>query len=388
MHITGIRTVVVNAQMRNWIFVRVDTSEPGLYGWGEATLEWKTRAVVGCIEDFAPMIVGRDPTRIEFLWQILYRHSFWRPGIIGATALSGIEQACWDILGKSLGVPVYKLLGGAVRDRVRMYTHLGGGDMKAVYETAEAGVLIERAQAVIENGYRAVKVVVVPLSQPLTGLPAVKHFARLIGKLRDAVGDEIDIMIDFHGRTTTGQAIEYIRAVEDFHPLFCEEPVPPEQPDALAEVRRSVRVPIATGERLATRWEFRRVCELQACHVLQPDINHCGGLLEARRIASLGEMYLMGVAPHNPNGPVANAVALHFDLATPNFLIQEDMLADVPWRFDVVETGMRSEKGYWLPPEAPGLGIDINEREAARHPFQQEVLEQMVFHEDGSVAEW
>jgi len=388
MKITDIKTLVVNAVMRNWVFVKVETDSPGLYGWGEGTMEWKTRAVVGCVEDFKPMLLGQDPTRIEFLWQIMYRHSFWRLGTIGTTAISAIEQACWDILGKSLGVPVYRLLGGRVRDKVRMYTHLGGGEMKSVYETFDAGPLIDRAHAVVEKGYTALKVVFVPYSQPLMGLPAVKHFASLMGRLREAMGDAVDIMVDFHGRTATGQAVEYIRAIEEFHPFFCEEPVPPEQPDALLEVRRSVRVPLATGERLATRWEFRRVCEMQACHVLQPDLSHCGGLLEARKIASLGETYLMGVAPHNPNGPVANVVALHFDLATPNFLIQEDMLADVPWRFDAVKTSLRSEQGYWLPTEEPGLGVEVDEKEARKHPFQQEVLEQMVFHPDGSVAEW
>jgi galactonate dehydratase len=388
MKITDIKTVVVNAQMRNWVFVKVETDQAGLYGWGEGTLEWKTRAVTGCVEDLKPMLVGRDPTRIEFLWQIMYRHSFWRLGIIGTTAMSAIEQACWDILGKELDVPVYRLLGGLVRDRVRMYTHLGMGEMKAVYETVEAGPLIDRAHAVIEKGYRALKVVIVPYSLPLMGLPAVTHFAAMMQKLREAVGPEIDIMVDFHGRTTTGQAIEYIRAIEEYHPLFCEEPVPPENPDALLEVRRSVRVPIATGERLVTRWEFRRVCELQACHVLQPDLSHCGGLLEARKIASMGETYLMAVAPHNPNGPIANAAALHFDLATPNFLIQEDMLGDVPWRFDVVQADLRFEEGHWLPPEMPGLGVEVNEEEARKHPFRQEVMEQLTFHSDGSVAEW
>ena len=388
MKITDIKTLVVNAQMRNWIFVKVETDQPGLYGWGEATMEFKTRAVVGAVEDFKPMVLGQDPTRIEHLFQIMYRHSFWRVGAIGMTALSAIEQACWDILGKELNAPVYRLLGGRVRDRVRVYTHLGGGEMKAVYETMDAGPLVERARAVVEKGYQAVKVVVVPYSKPLMGLPAVKHFARMIGKLREAVGDGVDLMIDFHGRTTTGQAIEYINAVEEFHPFFCEEPVPPEQPDALLEVRRSVRVPIATGERLITRWDFRRVCELQACHVLQPDLSHCGGLLEARKIAAMGETYLMGIAPHNPNGPVANIVALHFDLATPNFLIQEEMISDVPWRSDVVSMKPEMKDGHWLPPEGPGLGFDINEAEARKHPFQQEVLEQMIFHDDGSVAEW
>jgi galactonate dehydratase len=388
MKITDIKTLVVNAQMRNWIFVKVETDQPGLYGWGEATMEFKTRAVVGAVEDFKPMVLGQDPTRIEHLFQIMYRHSFWRVGAIGMTAVSAIEQACWDILGKELNAPVYRLLGGRVRDRVRVYTHLGGGEMKAVYETMDAGPLVERARAVVEKGYQAVKVVVVPYSKPLMGLPAVKHFARMIGKLREAVGDGVDLMIDFHGRTTTGQAIEYINAVEEFHPFFCEEPVPPEQPDALLEVRRSVRVPIATGERLITRWDFRRVCELQACHVLQPDLSHCGGLLEARKIAAMGETYLMGIAPHNPNGPVANIVALHFDLATPNFLIQEEMISDVPWRSEVVSMKPEMKDGHWLPPEGPGLGFDINEAEARKHPFQQEILEQMIFHDDGSVAEW
>ncbi len=388
MKIVDIETVVVNAVMRNWIFVRIQTDVPGLHGWGEATMEWKTRAVTGCIDDLKPMLIGRDPRRIEFLWQILYRHSYFRLGPIGMTAISGIEQACWDILGKSLGVPVHQLLGGTVRDKVRMYTHLGGGESKSVYESFESNRIIDRAMAVREQGYTALKLVFVPYSRPLEGLPAIQHFARLMGDLRRAVGDDIDLMVDFHGRTTTGQAIQYIRAIEEVHPLFCEEPVPPENPDALLEVRRSVNVPIATGERLVTRWDFRRVCELQACHIVQPDLSHCGGLMEARRIASLAEMYFMGVAPHNPNGPVANAVALHFALSTPNFLIQEDMLADVPWRFDVLETDMKRERGYWLPLDTPGIGIEINEREAGKHPFQQESFQQSIFLEDGSVAEW
>lgn len=388
MKIVDIKTIVVNARMRNWIFVKVQTDVAGLHGWGEATMEWKTRAVVGCIEDLKPMLLGRDPTRIDFLWQILYRHSYFRLGAIGMTAISGIEQACCDILAKSLGVPVYKLLGGKVRDKVRMYTHLGGGESKAVYESFESSKVKDRALAVRDQGYTALKVVFVPYSRALEGVPAVRHFAKLVEDLRLAVDDDIDIMIDFHGRTTTGQAIQYINAIEEFRPLFCEEPVPPENPDALLEVRKSVKVPIATGERLATRWEFRRICELQACHILQPDLSHCGGLREARRIADLGETYFMGIAPHNPNGPIANAAALHFALSTPNFLIQEDMLNDVPWRFDVVETTMERKDGYWLPLETPGLGIEVNETEAAKHPFVQEDLQQMIFHEDGAVAEW
>jgi galactonate dehydratase len=389
MKITRVKTIVVNAQLRNWVFVKVETDLPGLYGWGESSLEWKTRSVVGAVEDFAPMVAGEDPTRIEHLYQKLYRHSFFRMGVIGMSAISGIEQACWDILGKSLGVPVYRLLGGAVRERVRMYTHLGGGEMKAVYETFDAGPLIDLAKKVIEQGYTAVKVVFVPYSEPLMGIPPVKKLESLMGRLREAVGDQIDIMIDFHGRTYPAMAVSYIRALEPFRPFFCEEPVPPENVAALAEVKRAVNAPIATGERLVTRHQFREVFERQACHVIQPDLCHCGGLGEAKKIAAAAETYYMGVAPHNPLGPVANAVALHFALSTPNFLIQEDMLTDVPWRWEVVRQNLRRQGGYWLMPEEPGLGIEVDEAAAARHPYQPEVQHSSIARApDGAILDW
>lgn len=389
MKITDVQTVVVNAQMRNWVFCKVETDQPGLVGWGEGSLEWKTRSVVGAIQDFAPMVVGEDPRRIEHLYQKLYRQSFWRLGVIGMSAISAIEQALWDITAKDLGVPVYRLLGGRVRDKVRMYTHLGGGSMKAVYETFDIEPLIELAHAVIDDGYTAVKVVFVPYSEPLEGEPKVARLASLMGRLREAVGDEIDIMVDFHGRAYPGMAVRYISAIEEFRPYFCEEPVPPENVEALAEVRAATRVPIATGERLVTRQQFRPVFEHRACHVIQPDLCHCGGLFEARKIAAMAEAYQMGVAPHNPLGPIANAVALHFALSTPNFLIQEDMLGDVPWRWDVVRSELKTESGYWLPSEAPGWGVDVDEEAAARHPFEQEVIHSMTIRApDNAILDW
>jgi galactonate dehydratase len=374
MKVTRIKTLVVNAGARNWVLVKLETDQPGLYGWGEASLEMKTHAVVGAIEDFAPLVIGEDPRRIEFLYQKLYRMSFFRMGIIGMSAISGIEHACWDILGKSLNVPVYMLLGGNVRDRVRMYTHLGGGEVNAVYRTFDPSPLIDLAHGVVAKGYTALKVVCVPISEPLMGVGHTKSFARSIEKLRLALGDEIDIMIDFHGRTYPAVAIQYINAIAEFAPYFCEEPSPPENIDALLQVRQAVSVPIATGERLVTRHQFRRVFELQACHIIQPDLCHCGGLAEARKISAMAETYYIGVAPHNPLGPVANAVALHFALATPNFVIQEDMLGDVPWRWDVVQHSLESKDGYWSKTEAPGLGIDVNETEAAKHPYQSELF--------------
>jgi galactonate dehydratase len=389
MKITRLKTVVVNAEMRNWVFCKVETDQPGLFGWGEGSLEWKTRAVVGAIEDFAPMVVGEDPRRIEHLFQKMYRQSFWRLGVIGMSAISAIEQALWDIKGKILSTPVYELLGGRVRDRVRMYTHLGGGNMKSVYETFEVEPLIDLALKVISSGYTAVKVVFVPYSEPLEGIGKVKQFAHLMAKLRGAVGDGIDIMIDFHGRTYPALAIELIEAVSEFRPYFCEEPVPPENTEALREVREKVSVPIATGERLVGRHQFRPLFEQRACHVIQPDLCHCGGLFEAKKIAAMAETYQMGIAPHNPLGPVANAVALHFALSTPNFLIQEDMLADVPWRWEVVKSTLVTENGYWLPTNEPGLGIEVDEERAKDHPFRQEVMHSLSIRApDNAILDW
>ena len=392
MKIAAVRTVVCNAEMRNWVFVRVETDQPGLWGWGEGSLEWKTRSVVGAVEDFVPMLLGEDPTRIEHLYQKLYRQSFWRVGVIGLSAISAIEQACWDILGKSLGQPVYKLIGGAVRDRVRMYTHLGGGDMRAVYETqaaADPAIFVERALEVVARGYNAVKVLITPPTEALNSIAAYRYAERMMAALRDAVGESVDIMVDCHGRHSLANALEFCRVLAPFRPYFVEEPVPPENVDVMAEVRKMSPVPIATGERRVTRYEFREIFEKQACHVVQPDLCHCGGLWEAKKIAAMAEVYGMGVAPHNPLGPIANAVALHFDLSTPNFLIQEDMLSDVPWRWDVVRHSLRSEGGYWMPADAPGLGIEVDEREAAKHPFAQEVIHATTVRaHDGAILDW
>lgn len=392
MKITAIKTAVVNAQMRNWVFVKVETDQAGLWGWGEASLEWKTRSVVGAVEDFAPMLVGEDPRRIEFLYQKMYRHSFFRMGVIGMSAISGIEQALWDIAGKEVGKPVYQLLGGAVRDRVRMYTHLGGGDMKAVYETQGAGdpqVFVDRALAVVEKGYTAVKVLLTPPTEALNPIADYRSAERTMQALREALGEGIDIMVDCHGRHFPANALEFCRVLAPYRPYFIEEPVPPENVPAMAEVRRGSPVPIATGERLLTRFAFREVFEQQACHIIQPDLCHCGGLWEAKKIAAMAEAYYLGVAPHNPLGPVANAAALHFALSTPNFLIQEDMLSDVPWRWEVVQHELKTEDGYWLTCDAPGLGIAVNEEAARKYPFKQEIIHATTARaRDGAILDW
>lgn len=390
MKITAIKTVVVNAEMRNWIFVKVETDEAGLYGWGEATLEWKTRAVVGAVEDLAPLLIGRDPRDIEQAVRVMHKHGFWRMGVIGATAISGIEVALWDILGKELGVPVWRLLGGKTRDRVPVYTHLGLGDMRAVYETMQPDALVEAALAVVEKGYRAVKVVFIPYTHYTAPVRSVDHVAKLMRALREAVGDGIEIMVDFHGRpASVAAALDYIRVLEPGRPLFVEEPVPPTDPELMRAVTAQSRVAIATGERLIGRVEFEPLFRLHALHIAQPDIAHTGGLAESRKIAAAAETAGIGVAPHNPLGPLAGVAALHFDIATPNFVIQEEMSGSVPWYDEVAETPIRRVDGAWQIPEAPGLGVEVNEKVAAAHPFQQEVFHtRHAVAEDGTIVDW
>jgi len=259
----------------------------------------------------------------------------------------------------------------------------------AAQYAADPAVFVDRALEVVSRGYNAVKVLITPPTESLNPIAAYKYSERMMEALRRAVGDSVDIMVDCHGRHSLANALEFCRVLAPYRPFFVEEPVPPENVDVMAEVRRGSTVPIATGERRVTRFEFRELLEKQACHVIQPDLCHCGGLWEAKKIAAMAEVYTMGVAPHNPLGPIANAVALHFDLSTPNFLIQEDMLADVPWRWDVVRHTLQSEAGYWLPNDTPGLGIDVDETAAARHPFEQEVIHAMTVRaHDGAVLDW
>ena len=371
MRITAIDTRVVNAEMRNWVFVRVETDQSGLFGWGEATLEWKTRGVVGAVEDLKPLVLGRDPRDIEQAVRVMKKHSFWRLGVIGVSAISGIEIALWDIVGKALGVPVWRLLGGKVRDKVRVYTHLGMGDMRAVYETNDKGPLVERALEVIAKGYGAFKAVFIPYTHYTAPLPDVDKVASLMSALRAAVGPKVEIMVDFHGRpASAAAALAYIDALRPARPMFVEEPVPPGEIASLKAVAAHARIPLATGERLIDRVEFHDLLAARAVDVIQPDICHCGGLLEAKKIAAMAEAVSVGVAPHNPLGPIAGAAALHFAVSTPNHVIQEEMVGAVPWYSEVVRGPIRMVDGFWQVPEGPGLGVEVDEAECARHPVR------------------
>jgi galactonate dehydratase len=376
--------------MRNWVFVRVETDQDGLVGWGEATLEWKTKAVVGAIEDMTPLIIGRDPRDIEQIVRILKKHSFWRLGVIGMSAISGIEIALWDILGKSLGVPVWRLLGGQVRDKVKVYTHLGLGDMRAVYESLELEPLVQRAARVVDSGYHAFKAVFIPYSHYSPTVQDIDKVARLMQALRETVGNAIEIMVDFHGRpASAAAALAYIDAIAPGRPMFVEEILPPGETGALVQVAGKTHVPIATGERLIDRPEFSDLLKTNAVDIVQPDICHCGGILEAKKIAAMAEAVSVGVAPHNPLGPIAGVAALHFAVSTPNHIIQEEMVGAVPWYFDVVRGPIQMIDGHWQVPQAPGLGIEVDEAVCARHPYAAEIMHATnAVMPDGTVVDW
>jgi galactonate dehydratase len=387
MKITSITSLVVNARMRNWILVKVETSQPGLYGWGEATLEWKTKGVVGAIEDLSVLLIGQDPRRIEHLWQMMHRQYFWRGGITNFSAISGIDQALWDIKGKDLGKPVCELLGGPVRDTLRFYDHLGGGSLEGMYKTIEPEQFAERIQSSLEHGFTAVKAMPIPIAELIESASALKKAAKCVEAMRSAAGDSVDIMLDLHARTTPAAAIQFGRMLIDYNLYWYEEPCWPEHVDGLVEVARALPYPIATGERLVGRWEFRELFEKRACAIIQPDVSHCGGISEARRIAAMAETYMMAVACHNPQGPVSTASSVQVAFATPNYLVQEVVRNDVPWRNEIVTEPMDLQGGSCGIPTKPGLGIEINEKEAAKHPFQPEVV-MTYFHRDGSVADW
>jgi len=392
MKITRIETHVCHARMRNWVFIKVLTDQDGLFGWGEATLEWHTRSVVGAIEDLAQLVVGEDPTRIEHLWQMMVRQHFWHGhGIVRATAIAGIDLALWDILGKVAGLPCSKLWGGPVRDHVRTYCHLGGGKMEDFYETPaeNAQKFADLARQAVADGYTAFKSMAVPPTMPLEGQRPIRASAATVAAMREAVGPDIDIMVDCHARPSPAMGLQFAKALESFGLYFLEEPCWPESIAGLAAINAAVATPIATGERVTHLAAFRDLFSARACEVCQLDITHCGGLSEARRIAALAEAYRVALAPHNPQGPVSTAASLEFGFSQPSYVICETVTSDVPWRADVVEEGFTIEpKGRIVRPNTRfGLGITINEAEVKKHPFEQEVL-QRVFYSDGSVGDW
>jgi galactonate dehydratase len=366
------------------VFVRVETDEPGLTGWGEASLGWHTRAVVGAIGDLTPLIVGQDPRATERLWQTMTRAPFFRGGVAVLSAVSGIDQALWDIKAKSLGVPLFELLGGPVRDRVRMYPNLGselGGRGRDPNAWADA------AHAAREAGYDAMKVYPAAPARALEGSSFISETVELVSTVREVAGDDADVMIDLHGRTSPATAIQLGNALAPLRPWWLEEPCQPGNPEAMAEVARAVPIPIATGERLATTQEFRGYLDARACAVIQPNVCYCGGISGFRRIAAVAETSLVAVAPHNPNGPIGSMVSIHLALALPNFLILEQVRSDVPWRSEIVDAPIEANGGYVEAPTRPGIGVELVEEVAAAHPGRSPAPH-LHSAPDGSFLDW
>ncbi len=376
IRITDIKTFLVGLG-RNHLFVKVETDQ-GIHGIGESYSCGPDRATVAAIHDFKDWLVGQDPRNIEHLWAMMYNFSRFPGGSVINAAMSGIEHALWDIAGKAAGLPVYRLLGGKCREKVRLYQGIGG---------AEPSQLAESARAVVEKyGYTAVKMSPHPPGMHAAPYNAVTRAAgQRIRAVRDALGSDADIAVDIHAQFfELSRAIRVARAIEPYQPFWLEEPIRPENVNAMAKLAAHVSVPLASGECNYTKFEFQPILQAQALDIIQPDICLCGGVLEMKKIAAMAEAHYVVVAPHNPMGPVANVVNTHFAASTPNFLILEYTPDDVPPRRDLVREPLVVDRGYLAVPEKPGWGIELNE-EAFRHYPPKPWRRGFGFRADGSV---
>lgn len=367
MKITDIKTFAVDCFRTNWVFVKVYTDE-GIDGVGEATLEYKEKALIGAVEHIKEYLMGKDPRNIEDHWHKIYRDAYWRGGAVLMSALSAVECALWDILGKSLGVPVYQLLGGRANDKVRIYVN---GWFSGAREPEEFAA---KAKEAVKRGVTAMKWDPFGKSYLQISNADLDKALRCVGAVREAVGNRVDLLIEGHGRFDIPNAVKIARELEQFNPMLFEEPVPPDNLDALKQVKDKSPVAISAGERLYTRWDYRKMFDLAAADYIQPDISHAGGIMELKKIAAEAECRYMAFAPHNPSGPVANAATLQLAACCPNFTILEIMYSDVEWRKDICNESLEYEDGYITIPSKPGLGIEIDEAECEKHPYQVHTL--------------
>jgi len=381
MKITSVDTFLVAPR---WLFCRIGTDE-GVVGWGEPVIEGRAETVRAAVHELSDLLLGADPLRIEDHWQVLSKGGFYRGGPILSSAVAGIDQALWDIAGKVRGAPVHELLGGPVRDRVRIYSWVGGD---------EPGEIEDAVRAQVEAGFTAVKMNGSGWLGPIASPAEVDAMVRRVATARDVLGPDRDVAIDFHGRVSLPNARRILPLLEPFSPLFVEEPLLPEQPHLLRHVVTASTVPIATGERLFSRWDFRPVLD-SGIAVAQPDLSHAGGISEVRRIAAMAEVHGVTMAPHCPLGPIALAASLQIAFATPNFLIQEQSLGihynagNDLLDYLVEPSVFRFVDGHIQRLKGPGLGIDVDE-DAVRaadergHRWRSPVWR----HDDGSFAEW
>ncbi len=367
MKITDIKTFVVDCFRTNWAFVKVYTDE-GITGVGEATLEYKEKSLVGAVEHIKEALIGKDPTNIEQIAHDVYRDSYWRCGPVLMSALSAVEMALWDILGKSLNVPVYKLLGGKTNEKVRIYVN---GWFAGAKTPEEFG---EKARIAVRRGVTAMKWDPFGKSYLEISNKDLDTALRCVAAVREAVGDGVDLLIEGHGRFNVPTGIKIAKELEQFKPMWFEEPTPPDNLEALKAVRDKSPVAISAGERLYNLRQFKDLFEMRAADYIQPDVSHAGGIMELKKIAAVADSYYIPFAPHNPSGPVACAATLQVAACTTNFSILEIMYSDVPWRKDVTNEELKYEDGYIYVPDKPGLGIEIDEEACLAHPYTSHTL--------------
>lgn len=392
MKITDVRTRVVNLGFRNAILVSIETDE-GVMGLSETVMKRRTLAVERSILDLKQYLVGKDPTEIENHWEKMYRDSFWVGGPMHGSAISAVDCALWDILGKRHGLPVYKLLGGPTRDRVLVYSHCPAGPSPEVFAA--------NVRLCVERGYRAVKTTL-PIfygstaergsrpSEPWTGYSGTAgtvdrswketeyYDPAIFGRIREyfvaareAGGPSLGLGLDCHGRLGLKAALRLCRALEDLDLMFIEEPVPPESADVLAIVQRETSIPVAAGERWATIYGVREFVEKQAVDVLQCDLVNCGGVTGMKKIAALAEAHYIPMAPHNPNGPIATAMNVHFAAVIPNFLILETTGSqpDQTITDEIVRKPLELADGHLRLPDSPGFGVELNDAALEKYPY-------------------
>ena len=382
MKISALETFIVAPR---WCFLKISTDE-GLVGWGEPVLEGRAHTVAAAVEELADYLIGEDPLQIERHWQTLYRGGFYRGGGIHMSAIAGIDQALWDIKGKFHNAPVHQLLGGQVRDRIRVYAWVGGD---------RPADIVSSAQRAISDGFKATKMNLTEEMQIVDSHSKIDDAVERIAHLREAVGSALDIAVDFHGRVHVPMAKALIHATEPYSPLFIEEPVLSEHLDAMAELRRQTHVPIATGERLFSRFDFKDLFTLGAADIIQPDLSHAGGITECKKIADMAETWDIALAPHCPLGPIALAACLQVDAVSQNAFIQEqsqgihyNQANDLTGYLDNPDV-FAFHDGFVDIPQGPGLGIQINEeavraKAAEGHRWRNPIWR----HPDGSIAEW
>lgn len=383
MKITRLELIKVKPR---WMFLKMYT-DTDIVGLGEPVLEGHCTSVEAVVREFEDYLIGKDPREIEHHMQALYRGGFYRGGPLMLSAISGIEQAMWDIKGKYYNCPVWEMLGGKCRDKIRMYTHVKRAGVAGEFPIEE---MLRIAQDRLDEGYTALKYSIIPPIKTIDSPENTKKHVERFAAVREKIGMGVDLAIDFHGRVSPAMAVRLCEELKPYMPFFIEEPCLPENVDCMVNIARSTSIPIAAGERLFGKWQYRELLEKQAVAVVQPDICHCGGIFEGRKIATMAELYFGTLAPHNPLGPISLASCLQLDACTPNFLAQEH-----PGNPDKSDLGVGYIKepfviknGYIDVPTKPGLGVELDEEALQDKIYDGKWTTPRLYFEDGSVADW